>query len=200
MLKSDPKKNYLQLALYGLAVMVLMLPLNQESKAAPDPKPNQAVPALKEIKAVPKTNLSPVVTAAGETNDTTVGGVEIIVGDKPLAIPRDFMRTLNKLGITGITLGDKQGRIHLLRADGTYVNPCATTDKVLDSKTAGRDKDQPCRFAAELGETHMLIANNPLALTGCGTCQAGGISRVCKKTSKKYTCSTQANFCQTNCI
>jgi hypothetical protein len=200
MLKSDPKKNYLQLALCGLAVMVLQLPLNQESKAEPDPKQTQAVPALKEIKAVPKTNLSPAVTAAGETKDTTASGVEIIVGDKPLAIPKEFRKTLDKLGITGITLGDKQGRIHLLKADGTYVNPCAITDKDSASKTTGREKDQACRFEAGLGETHMLIANKPLAAAGCGTCLGGGSTRVCDKATRKYTCSTKASLCSNNCV
>ena len=202
MLQRDTNKNSLKLACYGLTVLTFLLSFNKAGNAAPDPKSSPVIPALKELKAIPNTKFSPVTTTSGETKDkdTAGNGVEIIVDNKPLAIPQDFIKTLKSLGITSMTLGDKQGRVRLLKADGSYVNPCASTDKASGSQGTYGGTAQPCRLQAELGETHLMIGNEEGAAAGCGTCQAGGYARVCDKATKKYTCSTKANFCGTNCI
>jgi hypothetical protein len=137
-----------------------------------------------------------------------------------LAIPQDFIETLKNMGITGITLGDKQGRIRLVTVDGNYVNPCNNTEDVTANPTPNPEDIRPCRFVADLGEAHLLIGNRSelaaseeltragkLAPTGtsalaagCGTCLGGGVTRVCDKATRKYTCFTKASLCSNNCI
>jgi hypothetical protein len=196
MLKIDTTKKYFKIALSCITAMIFLFTFNEIGYTDSDSK------------------------VGAKLNRKIENIVQVISEDEPLAIPQDFIETLKNMGITGITLGDKQGRIRLVTVDGNYVNPCNNTEDVAANPTTNSEDIRPCLFVADLGEAHLLIGNRlelaaneeltragKLAPTGssalaagCGTCQAGGVSRVCYKATNKYTCTTKANFCQTSCI
>jgi hypothetical protein len=121
--------------------------------------------------------------------------VEIIVEDTPLSIPEEFKKTLQNLEISGITLGDKKGRIRLLTPDGRYFDPCGTSVETESTQSAYRQTQHTCRFEAGLGETHMMIART----NNCGSCQANNVSRSCNKRKNKRSCTNPKNSCETVC-
>lgn len=173
-------------------VLLNLLAFQQIGHAEPALLP--VVDQVKTLKEVPAST-----TATEEAEDIS----EIIVESKPFKIPKALKKTLISMGITGLTLSDREGRIRLIASDGTYINPCLSSTKASKAKSAGDQPTHTCRFAGGLGEAHALIASRAgvqNALTNCDTCiDAGGASRYCNINTNKYGCSTQKKTCSTSC-
>lgn len=205
-------KNYFQIGIYGLATVFLMFIVNKAIHAEPGSKALEAVRVLQESEAIPVLKKPEWPYYHDDTQrhpdkndhdkDNTKGAedvVEIIVEDNPpIQLPEAFVAQLRERGIAGITLGNADGQIRLLSIDGRYVNPCLDDSGVKTSRYPSKESAKPCRFEGGIGEVHMLIASADIQ-NPCGKCKANNITRVCKKSSHKYSCSGQIKSCETSC-
>jgi hypothetical protein len=150
-------------------------------------------------------NAAAVATPAATAETTEPDVADIIVDQAPLKIPESFKQTLRDMGITGMTLGDKAGRVRLLTADGRYLNPCDS-----QNKNPAAAPNSICKFQAGLAEAHQVLLHlrpprlsrtqDPEELAaGCGTCLANNVSRTCKLSTNQYRCSAVVGNCQTAC-
>lgn len=225
MKKNKRNKNYLLLALQGLALICLFSFPIKGIYAEPSTQFNNATSAQSGNRSTTlgkeNNKFSNTVEVAGENNN-----IEIIVGDKPLAIPNDFSNTLQNVKGLSLIIGTEDGKFHLLSADGKYINPCQfKPKKIKNPSTSGQDPS-PCQLDGNttLGDIHAAIETRVSAIaqpttfggfrhghhltalhhtppsahalsTGCGFCYDNGAERVCKKSSQRYSCSGQGKPC-----
>ena len=129
--------------------------------------------------------------------------VDVIVSDTPLRIPQEFKAAVTRLGGKFIIIGDGK-TVRLLSLGGNYFNPCLSESSGKIDMSVFNQATNTCKFAAGLGETNMVLAqklgdNGGGGGPGCATCTANSASRWCKKSTNKYTCTTQSGSCKTNC-
>jgi hypothetical protein len=159
---------------------------------------------LNEIQNITTTKIDKIMSTSkdkyssdktGATKEVAEDIVEVIVEDKPLEIPKDFQTLLQKMGVTSIVLGDKQGKARLLSIEGAYINPCIGRSAAMQGKP--NKTVTPCRFQAGLGEALSFTSNRALMSlgNGCDSCLGRGISRICNVNTNKWNCSASTKKC-----
>ena len=204
--KVTQKSKYLQLVL-GLMFIFLVLPAKQ-GWTEPSSKLGQEASKIKHD--VSKLRDKAIEKLKGEHHpvdddeEGAANSVDVIVSDTPpLSIPKEFKDAVASLGGKFIIIGDGK-TVRLLSLGGNYFNPCLSESSGKIDMSVFNQATNTCKFAAGLGETNMVLAqklgdNGGGGGPGCATCTANSASRWCKKSTNKYTCTTQSGSCKTNC-
>jgi hypothetical protein len=107
--------------------------------------------------------------------ETPAKDITVIVDDQPLAVPEDFQKTLQDLGVQGLILVDGQNRVRVVGPDGTPKDLCGPAP--ADGAAGPRD----CKLITSAGDLLTTAGKAPAAAaSNCGHCQnsARALGRV----------------------